>query len=253
MLVAAYGSDEHVPFCMRAFRFVKILSEGQPVIYAVERRCETVRAVEVRPAWIARTTSPPLCRTCHNRPTSRKGDDQAVGPLITGSTARPSAATVPAVFPHHAPASPISGDSRDAQPATLRRAIAFIEANAHADIAAAAGVTTRAVQLVFRRHLDATPLQYLRRFRLDRAHRELLLADPAAQSVTTVAYRWGFSHPGRFAADYRTAYGEPPSPTLRRRCPPSGTGCVSTWGAEQRHATSRQQRQGRGRPGWLPT
>ncbi|VVJ21644.1 Uncharacterised protein [Amycolatopsis camponoti] len=30
-----------------------------------------------------------------------------------------------------------------------------------------------------------------------------------------MAYRWGFSNPGRFAADYRHAYGLPPSHTLR--------------------------------------
>ncbi|MEW2386763.1 helix-turn-helix domain-containing protein [Streptomyces venezuelae] len=149
-------------------------------------------------------------------------DQAAISLLVTDGTALLPAATAPAVLLHHAPTGPAPADTSDAHPATLRRAIAFIEANAAsdigiADIAAAAGVTTRAVQLVFRRHLDATPLQYLRRIRLDRAHRDLLLADPAAQSVTAVAYRWGFSHPGRFAADYRTAYGESPSHTLRRR------------------------------------
>ncbi|MFI7317109.1 helix-turn-helix domain-containing protein [Streptomyces venezuelae] len=60
-------------------------------------------------------------------------------------------------------------------------------------------------------------MQYLRRVRLDRTHRELRLAEPTTQTVTSVAYRWGFFHPGRFAADYRAAYGEPPSHTLRRR------------------------------------
>ncbi|MFD6286854.1 helix-turn-helix domain-containing protein [Streptomyces sp. NPDC060205] len=149
-------------------------------------------------------------------------DDQAaISPLITGSTGRLLAATALTVFPNNAPTDPLPADSHDAHPGTLRRAIAFIEANAAsdigiADIATAAGVTSRAVQLAFRRHLGTTPLRYLRRIRLDRAHHELLLADPAAQSVTTVAYRWGFSHPGRFAADYRTVHGEPPSHTLRR-------------------------------------
>ncbi|MFF0738954.1 helix-turn-helix domain-containing protein [Streptomyces sp. NPDC004111] len=52
--------------------------------------------------------------------------------------------------------------------------------------------------------------------RLARAHRDLLRAEPAARTVTDIAYRWGFHHPGRFAADYRRTYGEPPSHTLRR-------------------------------------
>ncbi len=59
----------------------------------------------------------------------------------------------------------------------------FIDEHAHqdistADIAAAAHVTIRAVQLAFRRHLDTTPLEYLRRVRLDRAHQELMAGHP---------------------------------------------------------------------------
>src|SRR4030081_1617008 len=55
-----------------------------------------------------------------------------------------------------------------AQPQTLRRAIAFIDDNAHldirlTDIAAAIGVAPRAVQCKFRRHFVATPLGYLPR------------------------------------------------------------------------------------------
>jgi len=41
----------------------------------------------------------------------------------------------------------------------------------------------------------------------DRAHRP---------TVAEVAYRWGFTHLGRFAHDYRARYGEAPSTTLRR-------------------------------------
>ena len=101
----------------------------------------------------------------------------------------------------------------------MRRAITFIDEHAHQDIAgteiaAAAGVTVRAVQLAFRRHLDTTPLGYLRRVRLDHAHRQLAAADPRHESVTAVAYRWGFSS-SRFAAYYRQAYGVLPSQTLR--------------------------------------
>ena len=84
-----------------------------------------------------------------------------------------------------------------------------------AEIAAAAGVTVRAVQLAFRRHLDITPLGYLRRVRLHHAHRQLAAADPQHESVTAVAYRWGFANPSRFAACYRQAYGVLPSHTLR--------------------------------------
>jgi AraC-like DNA-binding protein len=144
----------------------------------------------------------------------------AASPLVLGSTARLLAATALAVFPNTAVTEPAAGDRRDAHPATLRRAVSFIEANAGiditiADIARAAGVTVRAVQLAFRRHLDTTPAGYLRRVRLDQAHRQLQVAEPDRDSVTAVAYRWGFSSPSRFATYYRRAYGVPPSHTLR--------------------------------------
>jgi AraC-like DNA-binding protein len=111
-------------------------------------------------------------------------------------------------------------DRHDAHPATLRRAVAFIDENAHrditpADIAAACFVTIRAVQVAFRRHLDTTPTDYLRRVRLDRAHRDLLAADPSHETLTAVALRWGFPSPSRFTAAYRRAYGVTPSRTLR--------------------------------------
>lgn len=103
----------------------------------------------------------------------------------------------------------------------LRRTIAFIDENAHtgittADIAGAAFVTIRAVQLAFRRHMDTTPMSYLRRVRIDHAHRDLLAADPGHKSVTAIAYRWGFSSPSRFAAAYRQAYGVTPAQTLHQ-------------------------------------
>jgi AraC-like DNA-binding protein len=142
-------------------------------------------------------------------------------PLVARSAARLLVATALAVFPHNALTGPTRQDRRDAHSETLRRAVAFIDEHAHiditvADIAAAASVTPRAVQLVFRRHLDQSPLQYLRQIRLERAHQDLAAADPSRASVTTVAYRWGFASSSRFANYYRQAYGVAPSHTLRQ-------------------------------------
>ncbi|MGN5382482.1 helix-turn-helix domain-containing protein [Streptomyces lasalocidi] len=59
-------------------------------------------------------------------------------------------------------------------------------------------------------------MAYLRRVRLAHAHRDLLAADPhSGATVGGVAARWGFAHPGRFAALYRTVYGISPAETLR--------------------------------------
>jgi AraC-like DNA-binding protein len=147
--------------------------------------------------------------------------DGPARPLVSANAARLLAATALATFPSNALTDPTIEDRHDAHPGTLRRAVAFIDEHAHqvitvADIAAAAFVTIRAVQLAFRRHLDITPMEYLRRVRLDHAHRDLLAAVPPHESVTAVAYRWGFSSPSRFAAAYRQAYGVTPNQTLHQ-------------------------------------
>ncbi|MGQ4598613.1 AraC-like ligand-binding domain-containing protein [Nocardia sp. R6R-6] len=112
---------------------------------------------------------------------------------------------------------------RPARPAvarTISRAADLIEAHADQhltgdDIAAAVGISTRSLQDGFRRYFGVTPRTYIRNVRLQRARHELLCADPARVTVTSVAVRWGFSHLGRFSALYRTAFGESPSDTLR--------------------------------------
>lgn len=107
-----------------------------------------------------------------------------------------------------------------AHPPMLRRVVSFIHDNAHADIglmdmAAAVNVTPRSVQYMFRRYLGTTPLEYLRRVRLDRAHRDLKAADPTVDTVTAIAGRWGFAHAGRFSMAYKQVFGTAPSSTLR--------------------------------------
>jgi AraC-like DNA-binding protein len=85
-----------------------------------------------------------------------------------------------------------------------------------ADLAAIAGVGVRVLQDGFRQHVGMSPLAYLRRLRLDGVHAELIRADPWRVAVSEVAYRWGFTHLGRFAGAYRARYGESPSQTLKQ-------------------------------------
>jgi AraC-like DNA-binding protein len=104
----------------------------------------------------------------------------------------------------------------------LRAAVAFVHANAGrdidlADIAAAADLSERGVQDLFRRTLEVTPMQYLRDVRLDRVHLDLGgRGEIRGTTVTEVARRWRFAHVGRFASTYRQRFGESPSETLRR-------------------------------------
>ncbi|MFE9673886.1 helix-turn-helix transcriptional regulator [Streptomyces sp. NPDC006259] len=141
-------------------------------------------------------------------------------PLIASTAAQHLAAGVLATFPNTALTEATATDRNDARPATLRRALAYIDDHADepitvADIAAAAHVTVRALQYAFRRHLDTTPLAHLRGVRLAHAHDDLRAASPTdGTTVTDVAARWGFLHPGRFATLYRSAYGRPPHRTL---------------------------------------
>lgn len=137
--------------------------------------------------------------------------------LVVANATRLLVATTLATFPNSTLASSMASDRRDAHPQTLRRAIMFIEDNAAkditaADIAHAARVSIRAMQLAFRRHLDTTPMAYLRRVRLSCADADLRAANG---SVTAIAARWGYARPSVFSAHYRAAYGVSPSKTLR--------------------------------------
>jgi AraC-like DNA-binding protein len=84
-----------------------------------------------------------------------------------------------------------------------------------ADIAEAVGVSVRSLQEAFQHHLGINPMAYLRAARMRRIHADLL-AGGEGISVTEVALRWGVTHAGRFAQEYRRMFGQAPSQTLRQ-------------------------------------
>ncbi|HEY3561760.1 MAG TPA: AraC family transcriptional regulator [Kribbella sp.] len=142
-------------------------------------------------------------------------------PLIAGQLLEYVAASMLAVFPNatmrlsHVPSPGAVGT------ATLRRAVAYVDGHADQpitveDIATAAGTSARALQYAFRRYLDCTPREYLRRVRLERAHRDLQNAGPG-DTVASIALRWGFTSTGWFTRHYRTTYLQSPGQTLRSR------------------------------------
>jgi AraC family ethanolamine operon transcriptional activator len=83
----------------------------------------------------------------------------------------------------------------------------------------AAGVEQRSLEYAFRETFDLTPLGFLKLRHLHSARHRLILADPRDMAVSDIAYREGFYHLGRFAAAYRSIFGEYPSETLQRPCP----------------------------------
>jgi AraC-like DNA-binding protein len=104
-----------------------------------------------------------------------------------------------------------------ARPRTVKRVIDLIESHPEvnyslSDLARHAGVGARRLQVAFRDTLNASPTSYLRKIKLERARADLL---HGTDSVATIAYRWGFNHPGRFSTTYRQTFGESPSATLR--------------------------------------
>lgn len=106
-------------------------------------------------------------------------------------------------------------------PRQIRRALDFARTHAAmpitiSDMAAAAGVSVRALQFNFRRFLNNSPMAYLRQIRLEGARHDIVKADPTL-TVAAIARRWGFTHLGRFSQEYRAAFGSSPSADLALR------------------------------------
>jgi AraC-like DNA-binding protein len=144
-----------------------------------------------------------------------------ISPLMAQELTRLAAAILLTAFPNTTMTTSYMPGPGRVPPAAVRRAAAFIDAHADqpvtlADIAAAAGVTGRALQYAFHRHYDTTPTGFLRRVRLERAHRDLLAGAPAdGATVAATARAWGWANPAGFSAAYRRRYGQPPGQTLR--------------------------------------
>ncbi len=151
------------------------------------------------------------------------GARSAFEPFVLDSAARSLGAALLTTFPNTAvtrDAAPGAATDPTGSEAVVRRAVAFMEAHAHeplglTEVARQARTTPRTLQRAFRTRLDTSPSAHLRRLRLERAYQELTAADPArGETVTAVAHRWGFGHPGRFAAACRAAYGRSPREVL---------------------------------------
>lgn len=102
----------------------------------------------------------------------------------------------------------------------VRRVEEFIEANwdKPIDIEAmvvVAKVSARSLFRQFKKDRGYSPADFAKRVRLDRA-REMLEQSPERTAVIQVALKCGFQNPGHFARDFRLAFGELPSETLKR-------------------------------------
>lgn len=102
----------------------------------------------------------------------------------------------------------------------VRQAIEFMterlgEPLSVSQVALAAHLSPRTLHRVIRRGYGVSPMALLRRLRLAKVRAELEAPRPET-TVTRAALQWGFTHLGRFSADYARVFGEAPSCTLRR-------------------------------------
>jgi AraC-like DNA-binding protein len=141
-------------------------------------------------------------------------------PLVRDRIASALVSTLLVSMPHNRQRA-LEAAATSIAPFFVRRAEHFIGENArHAidleDLDGVAGVSTRALQMGFRRFRNTTPTAYLRAVRLELARTELARAKRRGGSVASIAHHCGFGHLGRFAANYKARFNEPPAQTILR-------------------------------------
>jgi AraC-like DNA-binding protein len=102
----------------------------------------------------------------------------------------------------------------------LIRARQYIHDNAREalhleDLEAAAGVSRFKLFDAFRKYFALSPMAYLKKYRLG-AVRQEILEHGSTRTISEIALGWGFTHLGRFSAEYRKLFDESPSQTLQR-------------------------------------
>src|SRR5690348_145560 len=116
-------------------------------------------------------------------------------------------------------------------PHRVRCALTYMRANIGekvtlAALATACGMPERTLLNQFRKFVGLSPLAYLLHLRLNAVRDELLNTGDGA-TIADIASRCGFTHLGRFATAYRSAFHESPSATRRRVRAPSDFGVLA--------------------------
>jgi AraC-like DNA-binding protein len=84
------------------------------------------------------------------------------------------------------------------------------------DLSQVSGMRSRSLINAFEAVTGYSPMDYLKRLRLNGVHRALQRRRHDAIRIIDVATDWGFWHMGHFTTDYRMMFGETPSQTLLR-------------------------------------
>jgi AraC-like DNA-binding protein len=96
----------------------------------------------------------------------------------------------------------------------------WIQAHLHTPITATelsrrSAYSLRNLQYLFQRRFGCSPMQWVKRQRLEAVHRDLQRAQPG-ETVAVIAHRHGFGQLSSFSASFHRHYGIPPSVLLRR-------------------------------------
>lgn len=105
-------------------------------------------------------------------------------------------------------------------PKNIQRAYDYIMAHYGEDISIddivrVSGISARSLFAGFKRYKGISPMMALKTRRLQAVHEDLKLLD-SHETITQIAYKWGFSHMGNFAKDYKKMFGELPSETVQK-------------------------------------
>lgn len=100
----------------------------------------------------------------------------------------------------------------------LKHMLEYIEHNYRSDIhieelSSVSNMSERSIYNAFAKAFSTTPKCYIKQLKLRKLRQDLLQG--RCRNVTEVALDYGFCHLGRFSADYRKAFGELPSETMK--------------------------------------
>ena len=90
----------------------------------------------------------------------------------------------------------------------LHRKIMILELKQHTKC------SERTLQLIFKKHLNKSPFQYIEEQRLLRAY-ELIKQHKQSKKTTDIARKVGFRHLGRFSVNFKKRFGIHPSVLAR--------------------------------------
>ena len=101
----------------------------------------------------------------------------------------------------------------------LTSACEYIEINLHLkismlDLKQHTNYSERSLQLIFKKHLNKSPFEYIEEQRLLKAY-ELIKQHKQSKNTTDIASEVGFRHLGRFSVNFKRRFGIHPSVLAR--------------------------------------